>query len=71
MKDVEFKILTNEALTADIFKMTLDGDTSDVTRPGQFVDIKIPGRFLLYRYATGRRTDLPLSIKLWVREPKT
>ncbi|MBE6004842.1 MAG: dihydroorotate dehydrogenase electron transfer subunit [Lachnospiraceae bacterium] len=46
MKDVEFKILTNEPLTGDIFRMTLDGDTSDIRRPGQFVEIAIPGRYL-------------------------
>lgn len=46
MKDVEFKILTNEPLTGDIFRMTLDGDTSDIKRPGQFVEISVPGRYL-------------------------
>ena len=46
MKDVEFKVLSNEMIAQDIFRMTLDGDTSDITKPGQFVEIKIPGRYL-------------------------
>ena len=44
MKDVEFKVLSNEMIAQDIFRMTLDGDTSDITKPGQFVEIKIPQR---------------------------
>ena len=46
MKDVEFKVLSNEMIAQDIFRMTLDGDTSDITKPGQFIEIKIPGRYL-------------------------
>ena len=46
MKDVEFKVLSNEMIAQDIFRMTLDGDTADITKPGQFVEIKIPGRYL-------------------------
>ena len=55
MKDVEFKILTNEPLTEDIFKMTLDGDTSSIQRPGQFINIKIPGATDTFPYQPFRR----------------
>ena len=46
MKQSIFEIRTNEALTSNVFKMTLAGDTSPVTAPGQFVNIKLEGQFL-------------------------
>ena len=46
MKQSIFTILENEALTSNVFKMTLAGDTSPVTAPGQFVNIKLEGQFL-------------------------
>lgn len=46
MKQSIFTITENIALTKDIFKMILSGDTSDITRPGQFINIQIDGLFL-------------------------
>lgn len=46
MKQSVFTILSNEALTPDVYRMVLSGDTSAVTAPGQFVNIKIEGLFL-------------------------
>ncbi len=46
MNRSKFKILDNTALTADVFRMRLEGDTSAITMPGQFVEIELPGRFL-------------------------
>lgn len=46
MKQVIFEILRNEALTADVYRMVLAGDTSGVTNAGQFVEIALPGKFL-------------------------
>ena len=46
MKQSIFTILTNEALTSTVYKMTLSGDTSPITAPGQFVNIKLEGQFL-------------------------
>ena len=46
MKQGFFEIVKNEALTADVYKMELAGDTSAVTAPGQFVNIKLEGKFL-------------------------
>ena len=46
MKQSIFEIKTNEALTSTVYKMTLAGDTSPVTAPGQFVNIKLEGQFL-------------------------
>ena len=46
MKQSIFKIKENVALTDSVMKMTLSGDTSDITAPGQFVNIKLDGLFL-------------------------
>ena len=46
MKQSIFKITSNEKIARDIFKMTLAGDTSAITAPGQFVNIKLEGFFL-------------------------
>ena len=46
MKQSIFKITSNEKIARDIFKMTLAGDTSAITAPGQFVNIKLDGVFL-------------------------
>ena len=46
MKQSIFTILENKALTKDVFKMVLEGDTSAITASGQFVNIQLEGRFL-------------------------
>ena len=46
MKHSIFKVLTNEPLTSNVYKMTLAGDTTDITAPGQFVNLKLEGKFL-------------------------
>ena len=46
MKQSIFTIKENTALTSNVFKMVLEGDTSDVTNCGQFVNIKLDGLFL-------------------------
>ena len=46
MKQSLFEILSNEALTANVYKMVLHGDTSAITAPGQFVNIQLSGLFL-------------------------
>lgn len=46
MKQGIFKIESNVPLTGDVMKMTLSGDTSAITAPGQFVNIKLDGFFL-------------------------
>ena len=46
MKQSIFEIRTNEALTSTVYKMALAGDTSPITAPGQFVNIKLEGQFL-------------------------
>ena len=46
MKQSIFTILSNTALTDSVYKMVLSGDTSDITAPGQFVNIQLSGLFL-------------------------
>ena len=46
MKQSIFTILSNTALTDSVFKMVLEGDTSAITAPGQFVNIKLDGLYL-------------------------
>ena len=46
MKQSIFTIVSNNALTDVVYKMVLEGDTSAITAPGQFVNIKLEGFFL-------------------------
>ena len=46
MKQSIFEIVSNEALTDCVYKMVLGGDTSAITAPGQFVNIRLDGMFL-------------------------
>ncbi len=46
MKQGIFQIRQNIALTESVFKMVLEGDVSQITAPGQFVNIKLDGLFL-------------------------
>ena len=61
MKQTIFTITANRPLTADVWEMKLAGDTSEITAPGQFVNIKLDGMFL-------RR---PISICDWDSEGLT
>lgn len=46
MKQGKFKIIENTRLTDCVYQMTLQGDTSAITAPGQFVNIQLDGLFL-------------------------
>jgi len=46
MNQVLLKVTSNRALTKDVFEMVLAGDISEITRPGQFVNIKLDGMYL-------------------------
>ena len=41
-----YEIISNEPLTKDICKMILKGDTQYITAPGQFINLKLDGKFL-------------------------
>ena len=46
MKQGYFDIIENIALTDNVYRMTLSGDVSAITAPGQFVNIQLDGLYL-------------------------
>ena len=46
MKQSIFTIVSNETLTDAVYKMVLEGDTSAITNCGQFVDLRLPEKYL-------------------------
>ena len=46
MKQGIFEIVENIALTDSVYRMQLQGDTSAITAPGQFVNIQLDGLYL-------------------------
>ena len=46
MKERLFTLERTRQLTEDVYEMLLSGDMSDITAPGQFVNIKLDGLFL-------------------------
>lgn len=45
-KEDNYKILSNEKIARDVYKMVLEGDTQYITAPGQFINIRLEGKFL-------------------------
>lgn len=45
-KEDNYKILLNSRIAKDVYKMILQGDTSYITAPGQFINIRLSGKFL-------------------------
>ena len=41
-----YEVQDNIRIARDIYKMILLGDTSDITRPGQFINLQLEGKFL-------------------------
>ena len=41
-----YKIVSNKQLTPSIYEMKLEGDTSMISAPGQFLNIKLDGFYL-------------------------
>ena len=46
MKQTNLTILENARLADGIYRLRLAGDTSAITAPGQFVNLKLSGFFL-------------------------
>ncbi len=46
MKQGIFEIKENTALTENVYRMVLEGDTTAITAPGQFVNIQLDGLYL-------------------------
>lgn len=61
MKEVNLQIVSQEHIARDVYKMILSGDTTAVTAPGQFVNVRLDGLYL-------RR---PISVCDWQPEELT
>ena len=46
MKDTSFVIISNNKIAKNTYECVLSGDISDITAPGQFVNIKLDGFYL-------------------------
>ena len=46
MKQGLFTVVSNEALTDSVYRMILSGDASAVSNSGQFVDLRLPEKYL-------------------------
>lgn len=46
MKQGIYKVLKNEQLTETVFRMVLEGDTTALTAPGQFINLTVEGFYL-------------------------
>ena len=62
MKQSIFEIRSQIALTDNVYKMVLAGDTSAITAPGQFVNIKLEGFFLRRPISVCDYDDATLTI---------
>ena len=72
MKQTQFTILRDEPLTAEVWRMTLEGDVAAVSgiRPGQFVELQLPGLFLRRPisvcdeiYVASKRSSCPFCVR--------
>lgn len=57
-----FTIVENKPLTSSVYSMVLEGDTSEIKNPGQFVEIAIPGRFLRRPISVCRWEEVSLTL---------
>lgn len=62
MKQGIFRILGNERIADATFRITLEGDTSDIFRAGQFADVALEGRFLRRPLAVTEWDDSSMSL---------
>ena len=64
-----FTVLSQRALTENVYSMQLQGDTTKVTKPGQFVQIQLPNFYLrrpisICDWQTGENGTLDLIYKV-------
>jgi len=62
MKDICFIIKDNKPLTGSVYRMALEGDNSHVTKPGQFINIALPGFYLRRPISVCDKTENGLTI---------
>ena len=46
MNEVTYTIAENAPIAPGVFRLILTGDTSAITAPGQFLDLRLPGFYL-------------------------
>lgn len=46
MNDVKLTITSNKAVSDSVYLMRLEGDCKEITKSGQFINIKLPDKFL-------------------------
>ncbi len=46
MQEVIFTVVSNKKIAENVMDLKLSGDTSEITGPGQFINISVPGCFL-------------------------
>ena len=62
MEQVILTAKENESIAEDVFRMRLAGDVGAVTRPGQFINIALAGRFLRRPISVCDRSTEDLTI---------
>lgn len=62
MKTGFYTITENKMLTKGVYRMVLEGDTSHITASGQFVNIKLEGKFLRRPISVYDYTDRDVTI---------
>ncbi len=62
MKQGFFTILKNDALTSSVYRMELEGDTSAITNCGQFVDLRLPEKYLRRPISVCDYSDTTLTL---------
>ena len=62
MKESVFRVTENREIAQRTFLMRLEGDCSEITGPGQFVNIRIDGMFLRRPISVCDVSDTVLTI---------
>lgn len=62
MKQVVYRIVENEKLVENVYRMRLEGDVSDITACGQFINIQIDGLYLRRPISVCDKDDSSVTI---------
>ena len=62
MKQDLYRIVENKKLTDNVYKMRLLGDVSKITASGQFINIKLDGKFLRRPISVCDRDDISVTV---------
>ena len=62
MKQGIYKVLSNEKLTETVYKMVIEGDTSDLTKPGQFINFTVEGCYLRRPISVGDWDESTITV---------